>query len=76
MLRDEDGVTAHRRLLAVAQRLGRREPLRNKVSRMLAHGAKAAVGEIGTLLVAQAEAAAERRGSEPVKDEIKIAHRL
>ena len=59
MLRDEDGMAAHRRLPPVILRHRRREPLVDEGARMGDHGLDPPVGEVARVLVAEAEAAAE-----------------
>jgi hypothetical protein len=61
VLRNEDGMSAIRRLLAVVSRLGRRKPPRHEIRRMDENGRHSPRGEISALLVAEPKAPTKRR---------------
>lgn len=69
MLGDEDGMAAHRRLLAVVRRMRRRQPFGDEGPAMIEDGVETLLREIGSLLGSQAETAPEgglRKGQKKV----------
>jgi len=61
VLRNENRMSAIRRLLAVVSRLGRRKPLRHQIRRMGENRRRSLRGEVGALLVAEPKAPTKRR---------------
>ena len=75
MLGDEDWVPAHRRLLAVVQRMGGREPPLDEVAAMGEDGVEPLRPQIVELALPQPETASEGGMREPREDFVQLPHR-
>lgn len=74
MLSDKDRVPSPRRLLAVIDRRGRREALRDEILGMGHYCRQPAVRQVGAILFTETNAPAESRVPQRFEDGIEIAH--
>lgn len=76
MLRNEDGMAAHRRLFAIFRGLGGGQALLHEASRMVQDHLHALGGKIGPLFWPQLEAASECGARERSEQGIVISHAI
>lgn len=76
MLRDEDRMPPHRRLLAVIGRGGGRQALRDECAGMVQHRRHAAIRKISLLLRAQPKSHAKGGSFKGNEQGIEIAHAI
>src|SRR4051794_24747931 len=74
VLRHEDGVVAHRRLLAVVRRVRRGKPLLDEDSAMLQDDLKPFLPKVFSFGVPEAEPAPQVGSLQPLEDLIQVAH--
>jgi hypothetical protein len=74
VLRNENRMSAIRRLLPVVSRLGRRKPLRHQTRRMSENRRNAFCREISALGVAEPKPPTKRRALQCREDRVQISH--
>lgn len=74
MLGHEDRMSTHRRLFAVIERQGRRQPLGDEVLPMDEYRIEATLSQIGLVLRVQPEPRSERRSAKASEERGEVVH--